>query len=285
MAPDHLRVVHEPAVGDVGVGEKRDDRAADRVGGRGPVQPAALGDLVGVGQLHPLRRPGGARGVDQGQHIGCRDRAPRRLEVEIPGLAAEPLDLGQAQAALGLGIEHDQVLDLRRALDRRLHAVKEGGLDDHHPAARVTEQVGDLLGRRGVVDRERRGPEMHGGGVEQVKLGPVGEHEADRVAPAHAQRVQAAGQLAHTVGVLPKGQADPVVDRAQRHLVGQRGGRELEGLAHRRRPDPGRGLAELERGGFGDAGHDRFTGPSERIRPGPGWRAAGPAMRPTARGC
>ena len=81
--PHHLAVVGEPAVGDVRHRQERDDRGVVGRNGHRLVQAAALGQLVGVGQLYALGRTGGARGVDQRQHVIGPDRLPRGLEIEV----------------------------------------------------------------------------------------------------------------------------------------------------------------------------------------------------------
>ena len=72
---------------------------------------------------------------------------------------------------------------------------------------------------------------MHRGGVEQVELGPVGEHQRHRVAAAQAELVQPGGDLAHALGVLAPGDLDLAALGAQRDLVGTGGRGRLEGGA------------------------------------------------------
>ena len=61
-------------------------------------------------------------------------------------------------------------------------------------ASASPQQVADLLGRVGVVDRERRRAEHHRGEVAEVELGAVGEHQRDRLAALDAELRQAAGE-------------------------------------------------------------------------------------------
>ena len=69
-------------------------------------------------------------------------------------------------------------------LGRRPDLVEELRLADHDPVAGVAEQMGDLLGRERVVDRERGGAGVQGSGVDEVELDAVGQHDADGVAGA-----------------------------------------------------------------------------------------------------
>ena len=131
-----------------------------------------------------------------------------------------------------LAIDHDQVLDRSAAAHRCPRPVREGLFDDQHPVGGVAQQIGDLLRRRGVVDRERGRSEVHRRAVEQVELDPVGEHEADRVPVAHPQCVQGAGQPPDAVGVLRERDLDVAGQAPQRDLVRPPGGRALKRLAH-----------------------------------------------------
>ena len=244
MAPDHVRVVAEAAVGDVGVWEERDDRSPglwlpDRV------DPPTLCELVGVRELYAFRRPGGSGRVDQRQQVIRPHRAPRRLEVEVLGRLVD-LQLAEPRGALGSAVDDHQVLHLAALLGGRPCPVEEPGLDDEHPVAGVRQQVRDLLGGGGVVDRERRRPQVHRRGIDQVELGAIGEHEADRVAASHPERVKAAGETLHPLGVLREGDRDTVLNRPECDLPRSLFDRGLERLAHRRgieraRPDALRG--------------------------------------------
>ena len=50
------------------------------------------------------------------------------------------------------------------------------------PVAGVGEEVLDLIARRRVVDRERNGTQVHGSESHDMELGPVREHDRERVA-------------------------------------------------------------------------------------------------------
>ncbi len=99
---DHLVVVRRPAVGDVRRGQVGGDPRArpDRqhLGDR-----VALGEHVGVGDLHALGRTGGARRVDEGEHVGGLDGAPGALEVE--GGITKLLELGERERAVGGAVD------------------------------------------------------------------------------------------------------------------------------------------------------------------------------------
>ncbi len=74
---------------------------------------------------------------------------------------------------------------------------------------------------------------MHHRGVEEMKLRAVGEHEPDRVAATHAQRVKSAGQATDARRIFRVADRDAVADRPERDLLRPLGGRALERLTHR----------------------------------------------------
>jgi len=115
---------------------------------------------------------------------------------------------------------------------RGAHDVGEARLGDHQPVARVAHDEPDLLGRRAVVEAEGRRAQEHRGGVDDVELGPVDEHERERVAPAQPEVVQERGGGGQALGQLGVGQRDGVVGSAQGDLVGALGGGREERLAH-----------------------------------------------------
>ncbi len=88
------------------------------------VAGAPLGDHVGVGQLHPLGRPGGAGGVDQAEHVVGLDRAPGGLEVELR--LAHRLQLGERdRPRRRLAVDDDHVLERRHPLARLQHRSRK----------------------------------------------------------------------------------------------------------------------------------------------------------------
>ena len=207
----HREVVRAVALGDVRHRQVGDDVAAAR-----EVQHRVVGahreQHALVGELHALRVAGGARGVDQRQQVVGLDGLPGGVEVEVL-----------------VALELVEQVDLDHVLGA--HAVAEARLDDADARAGVAQQELGLLGGRRVVDRERDGAEVHGGGVEQVELGPVGEHQRHRVAAAEAELVQRAGEAAHALGVLAPGDLDLAALGAQRDRVRVGGRGRLEGGA------------------------------------------------------
>ena len=134
----------------------------------------------------------------------------------------------------GAGLEHDG---------------QEGLLDDHHPRPRVVHQIADLAGGIGRVDREGCRPDRHGGQVGDVELGPVAEHQGDRVPAADAQAGEAAGERVDPLQELGPGQRDAVVGRAHGDDLRMIGGCAPQRLGQRRRvhcpPGAGRDGAAL----------------------------------------
>ena len=120
------------------------------------------------------------------------DRLPGGVEVEVV-----------------VGGERVEVVDVEHVLG--VHAVAELLLDDGDPRAGVAQEELHLLGRRGVVHRERKRAEVHRRGVHEVELRAVGEHQRERVAAAQPEGVEAGGDVAHAVGVLAPGDLDLAV--------------------------------------------------------------------------
>jgi hypothetical protein len=228
VAVDERRVMAQPAVGDVGRREVGDVPAA-RSDWDDLVECVQLGHQVVVGELHALRRPGGAGRVDQAQHVLGLDRAPGGLEVEA--LVAARLDFRQRNRALRRPIDRHHVLQRRHVLLGGEHALEEGPLGDEHPVARVAQQVLDLIRRGGVVDREAGGSEVHRRQVHEVELRPVGQHQAEGVPALYPQARQPGGDVPDALGVLAPGDRHGVALRAESDLVGALGGRDLKGLA------------------------------------------------------
>ncbi len=189
---------------------------------------------VRVAELDPLRRAGRAGGVDHRRHLLRPNRPPGRLEVEA-GIAAR-LQFGEGDRAVaGIAVDHDHVLEGRGGLARSEDGVEESRLGDQHSVGGVGDQVLDLLRGRGVVEGEGRRSEVHRRGIDEVELGPVGEHDPDRVAAPDPKPGQSRGHRLHPLRVLGPGGAELVVLGPERGLRGMLGGRHLEGLGERRR--------------------------------------------------
>jgi hypothetical protein len=109
--------------------------------------------------------------------------------------------------------------------------IEELRLGDDDAVAGVAEQVGDLLRRRRVVDRERGCSEVHRGAVAEIELGAVQHHDPDRVAAPNAEPVQAGGDRADPLRVLGEGELDGAARSSERDLLSVVLDRQLKGLA------------------------------------------------------
>ena len=208
------------------------------------------GHQVAVHELDALRRARRARGVDQRGLVLGLDGAPGGLDVDV-GLCG--LDVLPAGGALAAGaLEHDHRLQRGQIGAGALELLREVLLDDRHLRARVGDHVGDLLGRGGRVDRERRRAERHHGEVGDVELGPVDEHQRHRVAAPDAELVQAAGERVDAVAQLAPGQRHLVVLGAHGDAVGVVLRGDAEGFGDRGGADGAR-----RRPGFGGGPHGR----------------------------
>ena len=169
-----------------------------------------------MGKLDALGRAGGPRGVDEGREIVWPDRPPRRIEIEIC-FGSQRFEVFEGQAAIDVGIDDDHVSEVGPG---RLNSGQKVFFGEYDLVLGIAEQVPDLVGRRGVVDRERDRAEMHDGGVRQVELWTVAQHETDRVAAFDTKRRQPGGDLPHPIGVLPPSEDRLVADRPDGHRVG-----------------------------------------------------------------
>ncbi|MGV9818603.1 hypothetical protein [Nocardia xishanensis] len=102
---------------------------------------------------------------------------------------------------------------MREFDSRAADHVEERAFGDHHFVLGIGEQVGDLFGGAGVVDRERRGAQVQCGRVDEVELGPVGEHDPDGVAATDAERGEPCRDRFDPLGVLPPGDLRGAADR------------------------------------------------------------------------
>ena len=159
-------------------------------------------------ELHALGQRRGARGVEQvgdvlAAHggLGAIDRRvvdglrelPQGLEAprRVIGRAADAHDLLHARqriAVAGERVEGLQVVVLEEAIDR-----------DQELGVRMAEHVGELARRRPGVDGDHGAAEEGDGEIREDPLGPVAHEQADLVAAADAERVEALGEPAHLV--------------------------------------------------------------------------------------
>ena len=114
-----------------------------------------------------------------------------------------------------LGAARGEVDDLaqgRQVLADLEEPLVEPVVADHgHLRLAVTDQVGDLLGRRRVVDRDGCGAAEHAGHVDDVEVVLVAHHQDDPVARPDARGAQARAHAADLVGVVDEGALDPLV--------------------------------------------------------------------------
>src|SRR5208337_29826 len=124
-------------------------------------------------------RAGGSRGVDQRRDIVWPNRLPRQIEIEI-GFASQSFEVfeGQAAVEVDVGVDNDHAGEVDPGLPDSGQKVHFGEYD---LVLGISEQVPDLVRRRGVVDREWGRAEMHDGGVRQMELRTVAQHQTDRV--------------------------------------------------------------------------------------------------------
>src|SRR5215218_4428254 len=256
-AQHHRQVMAHVALRHVGHRQVRDHPPGVRKGDDLVVGADRLRH-VPVRDLHPLGRPGGARGVDQGEEVVGRNGPPGGLEVE--GVVAPPRELLQRHRPVWrIPVHDDHVLE-SVVLDLHCqHAVDEGLLGEQHAVAGIAHEILDLLRRVGVVDGEAGGAEVHAPRVGEVEFRTVREHHGHGVALADPQRGQTRRHVADPLRVLAPGAAELVALRAQGGTVGMGLGGLPERLAH--------GLGVQSDGLGGRAlGGSRLHDPPSRLR-------------------
>ena len=99
------------------------------------------------------------------------------------------------------GLDQDDRLERRQRLADLEEAFEETVVFDHGQLRlAVVDQIVDLFGGRGVVDRHRSRSEEEGGDVQGVELRSVAHHQHDRVALADAEVGEAGRQACGEVG-------------------------------------------------------------------------------------
>ena len=255
---DDRQVVVGAALGDV-----RGGQPGDHAGLLGELHhrldPPHGGEQVAVAELHALRRPCGAGGVDQREQVLGPDLRGGLLDGGLRlRIAPEGLDLLEREHAfeerLFVGVvEHDHALEVREVLARLQQPLEVLALDHRDVGVGVGDHILDLVGGVGLVDREGRRAERDRGEVDDVELGAVGEHDRERVAAPETQPVQPPGEVAHALAPLRPGERLLVAFGADRDAVAEPGAGELERLDDRcgvrRRGAPAVGRAPGRAGG------------------------------------
>ena len=156
---DRVAVLHRGALDDAGEDVRQREEQQRRVPGLHEVRErvgdgAHLEQQVAVGDLAALGAARGARGVDQRREVVGVHRRPALLQRRVVDARA-----GVAQGAhRAVGaVDLPDVLELGELLAQVLDdGAVLVGLDDHALGAGVGQAPLDLVGRRGLVDREGR---------------------------------------------------------------------------------------------------------------------------------
>ena len=134
-----------------------------------------------------LRRAGRARRC-RSASAGRRAR-PRATAASASKSGSHRLELVERDASPPLAVDDDHVLERPAGSSRASRTPSRNAcsmIDDLR--AGVGDDVGDLLGRGGLVDRERRSPpSVTTARSARMELGPVVEHQRDRVAALDAE--------------------------------------------------------------------------------------------------
>ena len=206
------------ALGDVRRRQPRDHLGAAIGKVDHPVDACGEAHQVAVAELHALGRSRGAGRVDQGQQVVGADGRDRVGDVEVGSIASSEASVWSPPSpstTISVSISGSSA--------RFLEGREERRLDHRHLRSRVRAHVLDLLGRRGLVDRERDRAERDRAHVDRDELGTVVEHQGDRVALADAEAREPAGDPPDLVAELVPADPHGVVTLARddRRIVAQ----------------------------------------------------------------
>ena len=151
--------------------------------------PATAASRLRCASCDALRRPGGARGVDQRQQVVGLSRRGGGLGVEA-GVRA--LDVGQRDRALAARPRRSMTITCSTSgqlLARLQHDRQERLLGDDRPSRRRRRRRRrSARASRSGRSRTASPPSRHDREVGEVELGPVDEHQRDGVAALDAER-------------------------------------------------------------------------------------------------
>jgi len=231
------------------------DRAILLDGGEPLPDGAKAVEHGAVLERHALRWPRGAGGVhERADLVGLRPcggglrvevrRAPAFQVGEAELAVPVPLALVPLALVLSLAVHDHGVGQARVPVPQRPPALQQCTLGDQHAGFGVVEDVGELAGRRGGVEREGDRTEQQRPQVSDVELHPGGEQQGDPVAALDPEGPQAPGHRCRTIGPLPQRQLLSRLEIAQRDPVRLLGdpGQEHRGQARRARRAPGRAV-------------------------------------------
>ena len=145
----------------------------------------ARGERV-AGVHHPLRLPGGPRGVADLDHLVRIDpplvEERSGIDLVLPAL----IEKGGLERILALAPQHEDVLEARQlraeTLDHRLVLEPaEGARDEERPGLREREHEFELAGPEDRHQRVRDRSDPHAREVDRRELPPVGELERHHV--------------------------------------------------------------------------------------------------------
>ncbi len=153
-AADHGQVVVGAALGDVRRRQPRDHLGAALGEVDDVLDPRDQAHQVAMGELHALRRPGGAGGVDQGQQIVGLDRIDDLCGVE---LGVERLERLERRGRRRRRRARSACSSAGRFGVRLVEDLEEGSLDDRDLGLRRrSRRTGSARARRS--GRSRTGP-------------------------------------------------------------------------------------------------------------------------------
>ena len=165
-----------------------------------------VGVRVAVRDHHALGAGRRSAGVVEGHQIGLGDRGPIELRRSPGdhGLVIEPAGPST--------LERDEMLDTREPVAHGIDRVEMVGMGAHDARPAVSQDVGEVLARQPVIDRDEHGPDLRHG-VEGLQLRVrVRADRRDTVARPDPQAQQRLGPAVTAIEELRVGQAQVAID-------------------------------------------------------------------------
>ena len=157
--------------------------AGDEIPRLGP----GIGEQVEVRRQHALRRPGGARGVDDRLVVPRLDRANERGEVGLAPVQRGIVDRPEAGRCGTAPDDHDG-RDPRRV--GHLQSVEQPAMGDEHRRVRIAQDMFEQIAAISGVERDEHCAEIIDRVEDQQRVAAVGQPHRDVIALLHPQTLE-----------------------------------------------------------------------------------------------
>ena len=153
-----------------------------------------------MGHQRALRRPGGARGVDQDRGVVARRLDWRKVLFSAP-------EQGPELGLFGTVVTDDDGFKRRRLFTAQSDGLSASAVRHYDLGAAVGEAVGERVATEQHRQRQRYGAELVYGDVCNGGFGPLRQHDADAVPLADADLPERVGESIRVGFELAEAQA------------------------------------------------------------------------------